>query len=248
MPGLFTAAVISLHLGIFLMQLLGFAALFSTLWACRHVQKAWENQLAVEALSQASQAQRVYVEEARRRYSQTKAVRHDFKNHLLILDGLLAAGRVQEARAYLSKLDAAVQTSSLPAYTGNPVVDVLLSEKIRQAQDADIRVMTEGTLSSGPEDFDLCVLFANAMDNAIQACEKLRSEKMISISCIRQGEVLLIRGRNTCVPGIRGLPGTGLRNIQAAAEKYDGTLRTRLEGNTYLPEVLLHISEPYGYS
>ena len=241
-PGFFSPALLHIHLGIFLLQLLGFASLFWIWWAWRQAQNAWESQVAMEVLTQAAQAQRKYVTEIRHRYDQTKSVRHDFRNHLLALDGLLGAGRPEEARAYLAKIDASVQTAILSLYTGNPVVDVLLSEKFRQAQEAGITTAIEGTLPPGPEDFDLCVLFANALDNAIHACVDVSGDKSICVACTRQGDFLLIRIKNSCLPGAVETIGTGLRNMQTVAEKYHGTLRTRCVGATYLLEVLLHIS------
>ena len=64
--------------------------------------------------------------EAQTRYEKTRAFRHDLQNHLFVLDGLLSAGRTEEARRYLEKLEAA---SAALAARGIKVVD---QEEIEQ--------------------------------------------------------------------------------------------------------------------
>lgn len=75
-----SAEMQEIHTGILLIQLFGLAALFCTLRAYRDAADAWENQAAIDTLSQAAHAQQIYVEEARSRYERTKSLRHDLKN------------------------------------------------------------------------------------------------------------------------------------------------------------------------
>ena len=63
------------------MQILGLAALLCTLYAYRHLCQGFQAQAALQSLTQAIQAQKVYVAEARMRYEQTKAFRHALRNH-----------------------------------------------------------------------------------------------------------------------------------------------------------------------
>ena len=78
----------------------------------------------------AAQAQKIYIAEAQVRYKQTSSFRHDVKNHLSVLDGLLRGGRLEEGRAYLKKLRAVSESLSFPYQTGNAMVDILLGEKL----------------------------------------------------------------------------------------------------------------------
>ena len=117
------------------MQILGLAALLCTLYAYRHLCQGFQAQAALQSLTQAIQAQKVYVAEARMRYEQTKAFRHDLRNHLSLLNGLLNSGKLDESKAYLEKLEAASDVLSFPYRTGNSVVDILLGEKLGLAKD-----------------------------------------------------------------------------------------------------------------
>lgn len=232
------------HAALLLLQILGLAALLYTLYAYRCICRGFQAQTALTALVQASQAQKVYIAEAKTRYAQTKAFRHDIKNHMFVLNGLLKDGKPEACRAYLQKLDAIVSGLSFPYRTGNPVVDILLGEKLRQAEAGGIKAEVSLLLpeTQGIDELDLCVIFANALDNAISACGAAKGTKFIRISGKRQGDFYMISFENTCPPGAMPPEGTGLSNIRAAAEKYHGTMLTEKTGQRFSLHVLLNIS------
>lgn len=91
------------------------------------------------------------------RYKQTKAFRHDIKNHLSVLNGLLNNGKTEEGKAYLKKLGQARARGIMAE------VSVVLPKAW---------VM---------DDFDLCVIFANALDNAVNACQEGKGTKSIHV-------------------------------------------------------------------
>lgn len=108
--------------------------LFSSLYAYRRVYDGFETESALASLTQETRAQKSYVAEAQARYENTRAFRHDVKNHLTVLGGFLKAGNIGQAQTYLRKLDAATGELSFPFTTGNPVVDILLENKLALAR------------------------------------------------------------------------------------------------------------------
>ncbi|MDE7260797.1 MAG: GHKL domain-containing protein [Oscillospiraceae bacterium] len=236
------------HGALLLLQAAGLAALLCTLYAYRHLRRGLQAQAEVRSLTQAAQAQKRYVAEARARYEGTRAFRHDVKNHLSVLDGLLRAGKLEEGRAYLQKLEAASAALSFPCQTGDPAVDVLLGEKLRLAQasgiTAEARVVLPRPCAAGS--LDLCVIFANALDNAIEACRAVQGERSLSVSGRRQGGFYMLSFENTCPDGPMPPEGTGLSNIRSAAEKYRGAVLTEKSGGRFSLHVLLNISLPEG--
>ena len=60
------------------------------------------------------------------------------------------------------------------------MVDILLGEKMGIAQAGGIHVEASVILprACGIDDFDLCIVFANALDNAINACQSFEGEKI----------------------------------------------------------------------
>ncbi|NCE64395.1 ATP-binding protein [Pseudoflavonifractor sp. 524-17] len=230
------------HSTLLLLQGMGLAALLCTLYAYRHLCQGFQAQAALQSLTQAAQVQKVYITEAQARYEQTKSFRHDIKNHLSVLDGLLRGGKVEESRGYLKKLESVSEALSFPYQTGNPVVDILLGEKLGLAKEIAAEVSLVLPKPCGIDDFDLCVLFANALDNAITACRASSGAKIIRISGKRQGDFYLLTFENTCSDEPLPPAGTGRSNIEAVAEKYHGAVLTGKNGRQFCLSVLLNAS------
>ncbi len=232
------------HGALLLMQILGLGALLCTLYAYQRLCRSLRAQAAYQSLSQAAQAQKAYIAEARARYEQTKAFRHDIQNHLSVLDGLLSGGKLEEAKAYLQKMETVSSALSFPHRTGNPVVDILLGEKLGLAKANGIAAEVSLLLPKpcGADDFDLCVIFANALDNAIRACQAVEGAKSIHISGERQGDFYMLAFENTCADGPASPMGTGLANIQSVAEKYHGAMLAEKKDRHFSLNVLLNIS------
>ena len=153
------------HTALLFLQALGLGALLCTLYAYRHLCRSLQTKTEMQSLLQAVQAQKKYIAEAQMRYEQTKAFRHDIKNHLTVLSALLNNNELEESKVYLQKLKTVSATLSFPCQTGNSVVDILLGEKIKMAK-ADGIAVEVSLLLPNPcriDDFDLCVIFANAL-------------------------------------------------------------------------------------
>ena len=230
------------HSVLLFLQVMGLAAMLCTLYAYRQLCQGFQARAELQSLTQAAQAQKIYIVEAQARYEQTKAFRHDIKNHLVVLDSLLKSGKAAEGREYLKKLEAVSQSLSFPYQTGNPVVDILLGEKLSLVEGVESDVSLRLPSPCGIDDFDLCVLFANALDNAITACREKDGAKAIRISGKQQGDFYMLAFENTCSDGPLPSAGTGLSNIRAVAEKYRGAVMTEKSGGTFLLNVLLNVS------
>ena len=243
----FFAPMISLeevgkHSTLLVLQGMGLAALLCTLYAYRQLCQSFQAQAELQSLTQAAHAQKVYITEAQARYEQTISFRHDIRNHLSLLDGLLKSGKLEEGREYLKKLETVSEALSFPYQTGNPVVDILLGEKLGIAKEIAAEVSLVLPKPCGIDDFDLCVLFANALDNAITACRSGDGTKAIRISGKQQGDFYMLTFENTCLDGPLPPAGTGLSNIKAVAEKYHGAVLTEKNGGQFYLNVLLNIS------
>lgn len=73
---------------------------------------------------------------------------------------------------------------SFPIQTGNPVMDVLLGDKLELARACGAEVDSSLVLPRpcGVSDLDWCVIFANALDNAIQACAGMEGTTSIRMA------------------------------------------------------------------
>lgn len=231
------------HWSILLIQMICFLTLFSILYACKKLTEDFDQQFRISLLESQLSAQKIYVKEAQLRYEKTRSFRHDIKNHFTLLNRLLKQSEVQKAMEYLDKMNKISESLSFLCSTGNAVVDLLLSSKLSAAQQIGIQV--ECTLKLPPkcliDDFDFCVLLSNATDNAIHACELLEQSKskFISISGKERGDFLMLEIENSCELLSEVKKGTGLSNIEAIAEKYNGVITIDSANDCFRLNVLL---------
>ncbi len=225
-------------------QVLGLAALFASLLACQRARDGFRAQSELASLAQAADAQKTYVAQAKMRYELTRSFRHDVNSHLSVLAGLLAGGKLEQAKAYLEKLKVVAGELSFPYHSGNPVVDILLEDKLELAiaDGAEVQVSLRLPQPCGADDLDLCVIFSNALDNAIQACGAVRGKKWISIQGKQQGSFYLLVFENSCRFPAPVAAGIGLSNIRTAAERYGGAMTVEKTSSSFCLNVLLNIS------
>lgn len=225
------------HLGLLALQLLGLAALFAALYTYKRACEGFQAQEAVRV-------QKSYVAQAQRRYEETRAFRHDMKNHLIVLEGLLKARRIEQAEDYVQQLTQTAGVLSFPCHTGNPLIDILLGDKLAPAQAQGVKTEVSFIFPRpcAVEDVDLCILFSNALDNAVHACVQAEGARYIRVTGERQGGFYRLLFENTCLPGPLPPMGTGLSNIKTAVEKYGGAMTAEKTGRLFRLHLLLNLS------
>lgn len=188
-------------------------------------------------------SQQIYVAEAGKRNEQYRMFQHDIHNHFLVLSGLFREKKYEEAGKYFDSLHGVSGRLLTGIETGNPVVDILLNEKISYARANGIVVRQEVCLPSDCriEDLDLCIILANALDNAIQACmSQPAGRPEISIMVRRRYDFLIMEIENTFLTGQgEWEAGTGLRNMKYAVERYEGTMEIEAGSGRFRLTILL---------
>lgn len=234
------------HFQVLMMQLLGMASLFCILFAYKKMLESFRLSTELSLLEQEEHSLNRYVEEAKVHYENTKAFRHDVKNHIVVVKGLLQKDKIKQALSYIGDMESITEKLSFPCSTNNPVVDILVGNKLSIAKEIGINVSCCLLLPTicFVRDIDFCIILSNALDNAVQACKCMKddTEKYIDVTGRIQGDFILIEVKNSYQGG-RFRPGTGFSNIKAVAEKYHGTMRIKTQGREFELSVLLIIPQ-----
>ncbi len=242
-----TAEYLIDHWHMLVLQLLGLASLFCILFAYKKLLQSFCLRTELSLLEQREHSLNQYVEETRSRYEKTKSFRHDIKNHIAVIRDLLQGGKTEAALQYIGEMEDITEELLVPCSTNNPVVDILVGNKLGIAKAMGILASCSLLLPypCGLRDIDLCIILANALDNAIHACKCMEkdTEAYIHVSGRIQGDFLIIEIENT-FQGKEGFQrGTGLSNIKTVAEKYHGTMSIKTQGNVFGLHVLLIIPQ-----
>lgn len=182
---------------------------------------------------------------------ETRRIRHDMKNHIACLCALLEKEHYEEAQLYIKEMNELVNQTSERFHTGDPMIDAILNEKDPAASTHGIRLSVEGIPEFHQMDpVDVCTIFANAIDNAIEAQKDLNDrEKWIHVAFVRQNTMQYIRIENPSdevhKTGTSFLTkkdpkehGFGLENIRRAVEKYYGQMNATYQNGIFVLELL----------
>ena len=201
-----------------------------------------------------------HMEEMEHIYSGIRSMKHDMKNTLSVIMQL-ATGNEEtenaELQAYLSELNRTMERLEFQFRTGNTVVDTLLNMKYHEAvrtipdmqMDADRLLFPDNLLI---QSYDIGIILGNALDNAIEACRKLKgkesdAETFIRLSSFRKGKMIfdgnVIRKRQSEFPATdkadKEAHGIGLANIKSVAEKYHGGVDWSVDGKVFILSVMM---------
>jgi len=234
------------HYQMFVIQLLGIASLFCILFAYKKLLQNFRLSTELSLLAQEEHSLNQYVEEAKARYEETKSFRHDIKNHITVVRELLQNGKSEQALNYIVNMEDLAEELSFPCATNNPVVDILVGNKLGIAKSMGIAVCCSLTLPYPcfVRDIDFGIILSNALDNAIHACKNMDNgaEKYIRVTGHTQGDFILLEIENSFKGGAYK-KGTGLSNINTVVEKYHGAMSIKTQGTTFVLSVLLIIPQ-----
>ena len=119
-----------------------------------------------------------YIEQYKRSQTETRAFRHDIINNLSLTSMMLDEGRTEEAGEHLKSLLGNVKALSPSIITGDEMLDCIVAMKADKMKEMGIAFSTDGVVDGGlhMKPMDVCSIFANALDNAIEACSHLLPE------------------------------------------------------------------------
>jgi sensor histidine kinase regulating citrate/malate metabolism len=209
-----------------------------------------EYELAQERLKlQIEHYQQLYKEQR-----EVKLIRHDIKNNLDAVYGLLKAECLQDALECISRIRSDVQKTAEIVNTQLPPVDAVLTAKISKAHEHGINIKYKVLLCENLyiDQFDLAVIIANALDNAIEGI--LRScdvEKTVFLNIAHAAEYISIIVENSASSPIddnfktskpdKANHGFGISQMKSVAKKYSGDIQPSFSVNTglFTLEILL---------
>ncbi len=178
-------------------------------------------------------------------YDKLRGFRHDINKHLLAIKAIAERNETAECTDYINRIIKDNVIAAFEYKTGNTVLDAMLSSKRAEAEQAGIRFETKLRIPSQLpiKDEDICVIFGNALDNAIEACAKTDRDKYISVNMIYDGRDLVCRIENSYAgsrPPMQGTTkensffhGLGRENIDRSLKKYSAVSDVEITDRAY---------------
>lgn len=189
-----------------------------------------------ELISLQSQNQLALYKKVQEDNERQKRMSHEYKNQIESMWALLEAGNISELKEYMTKLTGNIRNDMDYINTNNAVVNAVINNKYQEAVKKNIvfifSINDLSTISLKPD--DIVTIFANLLDNAIEACDKC-DRKIIKLKTVYENDELVITVKNSYNGIINiengniittkedfGNHGIGLKNIIQAVENNNG--------------------------
>ena len=185
--------------------------------------------------AQLAEMRELYYQGLRREQDQVRTLRHDLRNHLTALQGLLAQGQTAQAAGYLEQIAGSPWAQGSQQFCENETANVVLSSKAEDARRLGLQAEFQAAL---PRDLpiadpDLCVLLGNAIDNAMEAAQKAANKK-VRLRCRTDKGLFMLQVENALTGDERpdlsttkkakAAHGFGLAGMREIAARYGGSL------------------------
>lgn len=182
---------------------------------------------------------------------------HDFKHHLFAIRQETDMAKREE---YFDNLEKNLKTVESDIKTGSKVLDTILYSKALVCAEKKIAFtpVVNGPLLKFVELIDLCSIFGNILDNAIEGADNVtdKDARLIKLAVYAQGDIVIIKSENYYEKALdftngelhstkkdKALHGYGLKSIKSLATKYGGTTKFTMRENWFTLVVLLPMSE-----
>lgn len=190
-------------------------------------------------------------------HDRLRYVYHDLKNHMICIKNYDTKAEIV---SYINNLEFQINDFESLKNTGNKTLDIILGEKIYLFKKYNIEFEENINISKLKfiENNDICTIFANAIDNAIEACVNIDNEieKRIEIKSTYINEFAIIKFINTKVNDIKFIDdciqtskddnkihGIGLASIKYIANKYDGEVIVNYSDNEFILKIMIPIKK-----
>lgn len=170
-------------------------------------------------------------------YRNTRCIMHDVKKHYLYIQNCIDNGKYNKVMNYLSEVIQHLEQNYACINTGNLVIDAFINNYSEMAKQENIVFHTNIQIIAKQvptNDYDLCVILGNLLDNSINACRtiSMQNDKLIEVEIYTSKVEFVIHIKNSIDPKTtkKGnfsaeenlYHGYGIANIQKLVEKYKG--------------------------
>ena len=199
-----------------------------------------------------------YYESANDKYTEVSKIRHDIINQLSVYSNLLHNGHESDADTLLQDIKDKLNQFRTVHYCEEPVINSLLTVKMNETanKNIDYDIVLNDIQNANIDKYDLCSLFANLIDNAIEACLNMPESicKFIRIRSSFKRDYFVVTVENSADNNLTidnnefvsskksEDHGYGTKIIKSIADKYNGIFNLEKENDLVTATVLLKVN------
>lgn len=186
---------------------------------------------------------------------ETRVLRHDLKHHIAIMKNCIENEKYNELKKYLHEYEHSLCYKFNKDFCKNFAINCLLNHYInisnRNNIDMNICVYLPNNISV--LDSDLCIIFGNCIENAIEACIDLNENKFINLNTTTHSNMIIITIDNSYNGVLKKkndiflsskrdfkYEGIGISSVLQIIKKYDGIIKFNYDNNKFEVSIIIH--------
>lgn len=204
----------------------------------RYQMKYYNLEYKVDFQKQLFNAHKTATRADREKVDKIVRIKHDSKNNYYIVRSHIEHDEKEKALSFIDKLIGKIEEIKFCIHLGDSGIDAIIDRKIHEMEKREI-CYCEEALNVSLDYFDcdeIALLVSLALDNAIEACEKVEGHKEIELSAKSVNDHLILHIKNSIVPGSkprfnktsklrnREWHGLGVGQMKEIVKMYDGDM------------------------
>ncbi len=196
--------------------------------------------------------QQEMAEEIRRIQQQIGLLKHDMKNHTLVILSYLEENKTEEARQYAGEILDKLNRMYTYVNVGNSLLSYIINSKLSMAkeQGIEIKAEIENLSFSYMDSVDFSSLLNNMLDNAVNGALESEGKKLeVNIVSDKGFDVITVKNSidgsvlkdNPELATSKEEPGHGygMKQMKAVTEKYEGNIDIYEKDGMFVVRVML---------
>ncbi len=208
----------------------------------------------LEIRKKQSEMQYQYYEKVEQRYQSSRKMVHDMRNHLQAIEALQEQD-ADKGKEYVKDMRRMLDSFGIVNYTENRMLNIILNDKAEEAQKNGIgmEIRIDEIRLEHIRDMDMTTIFANLLDNALEAAEQVVGKRMIQVQADTFHDFTVVKIRNSmpCGSAAKGTEsssvkkdrkshmGIGLENVRDTLETYGGGMMTEIQEGEFVVSITI---------
>ena len=194
-----------------------------------------------------------YYEKVEESQNQIRRLYHDMNNHLYNIQMMNKSS--EDASDYIVSLQNELKEARKTRVSGNSLFDIIVDEKMNICKNKGIEfdIDVDSKNTGFIKNIDMSSILANILDNAIEACDKMTSNKkyikltsmwaddMFVIICenSKENEVKKIGDRFITDKLNKSEHGIGIKSVEKSVKNYDGNMMIFCDDSLFKVKIMI---------
>ena len=184
---------------------------------------------------------------------QMRLLKHDMKNHTLVIANYLESGKIEDAKQYVSSILDKLNKMYTYVNVGNALLNYIINTKLSKAKElgVEIKAEIENLTFAYIDSMEFSALLNNLLDNAIEAAIT-SDRKQIDIKILSQKGFDTIQVKNSIDKSVlannpkfnttksESGHGYGIKQIKSIVEKYDGMMDIDEDDGMFIVSIMFN--------